>query len=100
MRFISSSAAARALPSKQNCAAAAGIPSPSSSVNEASNNRSAAPSRPIAFQIRVGPIPGVNINAIQANLASSRFPTPSASYRSAKLIPLIPLDLDPNFYST
>jgi hypothetical protein len=35
---------------------------------------------------------GVIINAIHANRAISRFSTTPASYRSAKLIPLIPLD--------
>ena len=48
-------------------AARAGIPAPSSSVSEASNNLSAAPNPSIALFVRNAPIPGVNVNAIHAN---------------------------------
>ena len=54
-----------------NCADFAGMPVPSSSVSEASNMRSAAPSRSIALRVRNAPMPGVNVNAIHASLARS-----------------------------
>jgi hypothetical protein len=77
-----------------NCAASAGIPVASSSVNEESNSRLAAPSDLTALAIRVGPIPGVNVNAIHAKRPRSCIATVSCSTRRIRPLPFI----DPHYY--